>query len=103
MTPEQAVQAAADIDAEVRYRHQLAREAYEAGRQAGYRQHQAAHDARWRQTPGIAVPVGPGHAELEARRWGPGGREHFADPRPGDYPGQHPRRPQPEPEMEAAP
>jgi hypothetical protein len=21
-------------------------------------------------------------------RWGPGGREHFADPRPGDYPGQ---------------
>lgn len=21
-------------------------------------------------------------------RWGPGGRAHFADPRPGDYPGQ---------------
>ena len=22
-------------------------------------------------------------AELERRRWGPGGREHFGDPRPG--------------------
>lgn len=27
------------------------------------------------------------HAELEERRWGPGGREHFGDPRPGDYMG----------------
>jgi len=27
-------------------------------------------------------------AELDARRWGPGGREHFADARPGDYPGR---------------
>jgi hypothetical protein len=25
--------------------------------------------------------------ELERRRWGPGGREHFGDPRPGDFPG----------------
>jgi hypothetical protein len=25
-------------------------------------------------------------AEIEAARWGPGGREHFADPRPGDFP-----------------
>ncbi len=25
--------------------------------------------------------------ELEVARWGPGGREHFADPRPGDFPG----------------
>ena len=24
---------------------------------------------------------------LESERWGPGGREHFADPRPGDYTG----------------
>jgi len=23
--------------------------------------------------------------EIEIARWGPGGREHFADPRPGDY------------------
>lgn len=27
-------------------------------------------------------------AKLEVLRWGPGGREHFGDPRPGDYPGQ---------------
>lgn len=26
-------------------------------------------------------------AALEEARWGPGGREHFADPRPGDYQG----------------
>ena len=26
----------------------------------------------------------PGVADLELRRWGPGGREHFADPRPTD-------------------
>lgn len=27
-------------------------------------------------------------ADLELRRWGPGGRAHFADPRPSDYPGR---------------
>jgi hypothetical protein len=27
------------------------------------------------------------HSELELRRWGPGGREHFGDPRPGDFKG----------------
>lgn len=25
--------------------------------------------------------------QAEQERWGPGGREHYADPRPGDYPG----------------
>jgi hypothetical protein len=38
----------------------------------------------------IARPVargGVGVAELELRRWGPGGREHFGDPRPDDYTG----------------
>lgn len=29
----------------------------------------------------------PAYAELELRRWGPGGREHFGDPRPGDFKG----------------
>ena len=33
----------------------------------------------------------PTHAELERRRWGPGGREHFGDPRPGDFPGRKAR------------
>lgn len=32
--------------------------------------------------------AGTGYAELERRRWGPGGREHFGDPRPGDYRGK---------------
>lgn len=30
---------------------------------------------------------GPSYVELERLRWGPGGREHFGDPRPGDYTG----------------
>lgn len=31
----------------------------------------------------------PGHVtEAEKRRYPPDGREHFADPRPGDYPGR---------------
>ena len=35
-------------------------------------------------------------AELETRRWGPGGREAFGNPRPGDYPGQAaPPKPKP--------
>lgn len=29
----------------------------------------------------------PLYSQLEARRWGPAGREHFGDPRPGDFPG----------------
>lgn len=29
----------------------------------------------------------PTQAELELRRYGPGGRDHFGDPRPGDYQG----------------
>ena len=32
----------------------------------------------------------PGHVtETDRRRWGPGGREHFGDPRPGDFQGRH--------------
>lgn len=27
-------------------------------------------------------------ARIELARWGPGGREHFGDPRPGDFPGR---------------
>ena len=42
---------------------------------------------RWNRIARAAVR-GPSHAELEEKRWGPGGREHFADPRPGDYPGR---------------
>lgn len=102
----QAVAAAEHADAETRYRLQLAREMFEAGRiagfDAGYRQAAAEMDERWER---IARPLatGPTHAELENRRWGPGGREHFADPRPGDFPGRgcQPLRHQPEKETEA--
>lgn len=53
-----------------------------AGYAAGYEQ--AVRD--WKVTAGL-LPGGPAYAELERRRYGPGGRERFADPRPGDFPG----------------
>src|SRR5580704_2335592 len=93
-----AIAEAEQIEAETRYRHLLAREMYQAGQrvgfQAGYEQAAADMAARWAQ---IARPVAHGisHAELEERRWGPGGRARFADPRPGDFPGRA-ARPQPE-------
>ena len=89
MNPQEAIQAAELAEAETAYRHQLAREMYQAGQragfEAGYRQADADQAARWAE---IARPVARGisHAELEERRWGPGGRAHFADPRPGDFP-----------------
>jgi len=78
-------------EAETRYRNRLAREMYERGR----RDAEAEHAEGWRR---IAAPVADGRsfAEIEERRWGPGGREHFADPRPGDFPGRGA-----EPEQEA--
>jgi hypothetical protein len=110
MTPEQAIEAAGVAEAETAYRHQLARDMYQAGHadgyHAGYRQADADQAARWAQATRPVADGGPSHAELEQRRWGPGGREAFADPRPGDFPGRdaQPRpEPEPEPEIEAAP
>jgi hypothetical protein len=82
VTPQEAIKAAELAETEIRYRNQLGREMY----QAGYRQAEADMAARWDQ---IARPVvhGISHAELEERRWGPGGRAHFGDPRPGDFKG----------------
>jgi hypothetical protein len=93
MTPREAIEAAELAEAETRYRNQLAREMYERGR----RDAETENAEAWRR---IAAPVARGRsfAELEERRWGPGGREHFADPRPGDFPG---RGAQPQPEREA--
>jgi hypothetical protein len=83
------VNALSDHGAEIRLRRQLAREAYRLGRadgfKEGYERSEADMARRWAE---VAVPVskgGPTHEELEARRWGPGGRDHFADPRPGDF------------------
>ena len=56
-------------------------------------------DAAWNRIARAAVR-GPSHAELEVKRWGPGGREHFADPRPGDFPGRATAEPEPETELE---
>ena len=102
MNGREAVEAADLAEAETAYRHQLARESYEAGRadgyRAGYEQADADQAAQWRQIARAATG-GPAHAELEERRWGPGGRARFADPRPGDFPGRG-AQPQPEPETE---
>jgi hypothetical protein len=68
------------------------RDGYQAGRadgcDDGRRAEARERDRAWN---AVAAPIargGPSFAELERRRWGPGGREHFGDPRPGDYPGR---------------
>jgi hypothetical protein len=97
VTPREAIEAAELAARETAYRNQLARQMYETGR----RDAEADMAERWRQ---IAAPVthGTSWAELEQRRWGPGGRAHFADPRPGDFPGRDTKpQPEPEPELEA--
>jgi hypothetical protein len=97
MTPAEAIEAAELAEAEIRYRFQLAREmaeaAYERGQADGYLRAVAEVKAVQH---GLVLD-----AELEERRWGPGGRAHFADPRPGDFPGRPAHRePEPEPELE---
>jgi hypothetical protein len=95
VTPAGVVALLPDPAAEVAYRRQLAGESWRDGYGLGYRHgfERGARvlEAEW---PAIAAPVlGPSLAELELRRWGPGGREHFADPRPGDLgPGEAERR-----------
>jgi hypothetical protein len=95
VTPAEAIEAAELAEAETAYRLQLAREMYQAGHRDGYdagrRDAEADMAARWNQ---IARPVtrGLSYAELEHRRWGPGGRV----PRP--EPDGHPER---EMELEA--
>jgi hypothetical protein len=81
---------------EVWQRRELA--AYRAGLRRGWRDgwragYEAA-DSDWyialapaRRAAARAARI-PTHAELEVRRWGPGGREHFGDPRPGDFKGR---------------
>jgi hypothetical protein len=93
MTPREAIEAAELAEAETCYRNQLAREMYEHGR----RDAEAENAEAWRR---IAAPVahGKSFAEIEERRRRPGGREHFAGPRPGDFPG---RDAEPEQEPEA--
>ena len=76
-----------DPIAEIRLRRQLVQEAYEQGRADGWRE---ALETGWRdrQANPLVTGAGPTRAELDILRWGPGGRERFGDPRPGDFPGR---------------
>jgi len=74
----------------------LCREMYELGRQHA----EADLAEQWARAAAPVTGGGPDHAELEERRWGPGGREAFANARPGDFPGRGVRVPEPEPEPE---
>lgn len=65
------------------------RTGYPAGHDVGYGK---AHGEMERAWSAVAQYVRgyasvPAFAELEVRRWGPGGRAHASDPRPGDFPG----------------
>ena len=95
MTPQEAIEAAELAEAETRYRNQLGREMYEAGRRDAQAEAALRYD-------GLTRAADEAVAALNDRRWGPGGRSHFADPRPGDFPGRVPaqRQPEPEPEIE---
>lgn len=80
-----------DPAAEIRYRRRLCREAYRAGQaegfKRGYEMRAKELDAAWNEAATPIARGGTAHTELEVWRWGPGGREHFADPRPGDFQG----------------
>lgn len=66
----------------------LARDAYAAGFADGEAAERFRASRAWAGQLVQRVVDGIPLAELERRRWGPGGREHFGDPRPGDYPGR---------------
>ncbi|MEV5711246.1 hypothetical protein [Actinoallomurus sp. NPDC052274] len=62
---------------------------FESGIEVGRRQLEAeilADEERFR-THMSSITRMRSHAELEALRWGPDGRERFGDPRPGDHQG----------------
>jgi hypothetical protein len=61
---------------------------HEVGDEGGYAEAQRDMARRWHEVANPAARGGPSHDELERRRWGPAGREHFGDKRPGDYPGK---------------
>jgi hypothetical protein len=58
---------------------------YADGERDGYERGTRQLETDW---PAMAAGLGGlTHTALEWRRWGPGGRERFGDPRPGDFPG----------------
>lgn len=82
-----------DPAVEVELQRQLGRERYAEGLIDGWnaaleyvhRIRQDDFSPIARRILGLAGGDRPDFAELEVRRWGPGGRERAADPRPGDY------------------
>ena len=94
MTPQQAHERAEETGADTGYRHQLARQLYQAGPRDA-----EADMARRRAQAAGQVTHGVPRAGLEERRGGPGGRARFADPRPGHFPGRG-ARPQAGPDTE---
>jgi hypothetical protein len=88
------LEALIDPAAEIRYRLQLAREAYQAGMEAGLARVIGADEEAWRAAPGRirVTPAGPVRAEVEARRWAVRGdqrtRETFGLPHPDDFRGR---------------
>ena len=85
--------AAIDPAAEWRYRRALCREAYDRGHAEGWETgrrallEELAEAQRIACGPAAAALASPERAELERRRYGPGGREHFGDHRQDDYRG----------------
>ena len=113
MTPAEAIEAAELAEAETRYRLQLAREMYQLGLARGRAEHVAEAEAARIAAREVLDPemvdtinrnAAAEHARIQEARWGPGGRAHFADPRPGDFRGRGraaiEREPEREPERE---
>lgn len=74
-------------DRELRARLGAWRDGYDCGYRAGRQDEASERDEAWNRIAEAAVRGLP-HDELEERRWGPGGRARFGDPRPSDYQGR---------------
>lgn len=69
----------------------LAAEAYAAGYADGQFDAKSDEDAEFARRRPMPAQTGPSFAALELRRWGrlgPGARERFGEPRPGDFQGR---------------
>lgn len=75
---------------EWKYRKALCRGAYQRGYEAAWEAGRRAlleEQARSERYLIDGVLASPDHADLETLRYGPGGRAHYGDRRPGDSPG----------------
>jgi hypothetical protein len=95
MTPQEQrkfLELSDERDQQERLREKAEREAFQAGRRLGHdegrREYEAQETEAWRRILEPFAHDRPFFHELEERRWGPDGREHFGDPRPGDFAGR---------------